>query len=85
MRKLERRFVVENVGCPSCAERVQAALMGLGIVDDVTIDEEADIAAVSMRTEDAVDEEAVNLALVTASTGAGHEYRVRAGSWADRV
>jgi copper chaperone CopZ len=78
---LERRFEVENAGCPSCAERVHGALTALGIIDSITIDEEADSATVSMRTSEAVEEESVNSALAAASTGAGHDYRVRAGSW----
>ena len=81
MMGLERRFVVENAGCPSCAERVQRALEPLGIVDDITIDEQADTAAVSMRIDQTIEEEMVNSVLAGASTGAGHAYRVRSGSW----
>jgi hypothetical protein len=79
------RFEVENAGCPSCGERVQGALTSLGIVDEITIDEKADTATVSMRIEQTIEEPMVNSALAAASTGAGHLYRVRSGSWATSV
>jgi hypothetical protein len=82
MTKLERRFEVEHAGCPSCAERVQGALASLGTVEKIAIDEAADMAVVSLQVDKAVDEEAVNAVLAAASAGAGHDYRVRAGSWA---
>jgi len=85
MTILVRRFEVEHAGCPSCAERVQDALTSLGTVDTIAIDEEADRAVVSLKIDKAVGEEAVNAALAAASAGAGHEYRVRAGSWAESM
>jgi cation transport ATPase len=82
---LERRFEVEHAGCPSCAERIQGALAPLGTVDEITIDETADTAAVSMRADKTVGEERINSALAAASAGAGHDYRVLAGSWAESI
>lgn len=76
-----RQFVVENAGCSACAERVYAALSPLGLIDGVTIDEDADSATVSMRTGMSVSQEEVNRALAAASEGAGHKYRVQAHSW----
>lgn len=77
----ERRFVVENAGCPACAERVYGALSPLGIIDGVTVDEDADSVTVSMRTGNSVGQEEINKVLAAASEGAGHHYRVLADSW----
>ncbi|MDP9222897.1 MAG: heavy-metal-associated domain-containing protein [Actinomycetota bacterium] len=85
MTTLERRFEVEHAGCPSCAARVQGALTSLGTVEKIAIDEAADTAVVSLRVDKEVEEEAVNAVLAAASAGAGHEYRVRAGSWSESM
>ena len=77
------RFEVEHAGCPSCAERVEGALTALATVEQITIDEESDTAAVSISTESPIDEDAVNAALAIASTGSGHEYRVKGKSWTE--
>ena len=74
-------FVVEEAGCASCAQRVREALAPLGVVEEVVIDEQADEAAVALAAGDDVTEAAVADALARASEGAGHAYRVRAGSW----
>jgi copper chaperone CopZ len=75
----EVRFVVEHAGCDSCAARVREALEPLATVHEVTVDESADVAFVSLAA--AVSERKVNEALREASTGSGHEYSVRPGSW----
>lgn len=72
-------FVVQEAGCESCARLVRAALEPLGTVEAVEIDEAADEATVRIAGE--TTEEEVNLALVGASGGVGHAYRVRPGSW----
>ena len=72
-------FVVEEAGCESCARLVRSALEPLGAVESVEIDETADVADV--RLDGPATEEDVNRALAAVSAGAGHAYRVRAGSW----
>lgn len=73
-------FVVDQAGCSSCAERVRNALADVATVYEVEIDEAADAALVSLCAS-SVSEESVNDALRKASVGAGHQYRVRPGSW----
>jgi len=74
-------FVVEQAGCESCAGRVSAALAPLGVVDDVVIDEANDVGLVRMTAKDGLSEKDISGCLLEASTGSGHAYRVRPGSW----
>jgi copper chaperone CopZ len=74
------RFVVEHAGCNSCAARVRQALEAIATVHEVTVDESADVAFVSLASS-AASERIVNEALREASVGSGHAYRVRPGSW----
>jgi copper chaperone CopZ len=74
-------FDVEQAGCESCADRVRAALAGLGVVETVEIDEGADTAGVVLKQTIEPDQAVVDAALAEASAGAGHLYRVRPGSW----
>jgi copper chaperone CopZ len=74
-------FEVEQAGCPSCAARVRDALAALGAVGAIDIDEEADEATVRLTVEPSVGEDEVNRALLGASHGSGHGYRVKPGSW----
>jgi copper chaperone CopZ len=77
------RFDVDHAGCPTCAERVKGALASMATVAQVSIDEESDTATVSIITETPIDQTTVNAALTRASTGSGHEYRVKADSWTE--
>ena len=72
-------FDVEQAGCESCAKLIGAALDKVGTVESIEIDEAADSAKVVLSG--SVDREAVDAALEDASAGAGHAYRVQAGSW----
>jgi copper chaperone CopZ len=74
-------FIVEEAGCPSCAARVRAALEPLAVVNEIEVDEQADSATVSLAANQAITERDVQRAMEAASDGAGHAYRVRAGSW----
>jgi copper chaperone CopZ len=74
-------FLVEQAGCESCAERVRAALAGLLAIDEITVDEEADAAAVRAQAPRGLELETVDAALADASHGSGHAYRVSPGSW----
>lgn len=74
-------LIVEEAGCASCAERVRSALAPLGEVERVEIDEPADLARVTLSSDERLDESRVAAALAAASEGAGHAYRVRPGSW----
>ena len=85
MPAIKVRFDVEHAGCPACAERVQGALASLATVDELTIDEESDTATVSISTAVSLDESTINAALAEASTGSGHEYRVKSGSWTEAL
>jgi hypothetical protein len=76
-----RRFEVEHAGCQSCAERIRGALSPLATVDEITIDEGADTATVSISASEAIERVAVDEALARASIGSGHQYRVKSGSW----
>ena len=72
-------FEVEEAGCQSCGRIIQSALSRLATVESLVIDEDADRATVVLACE--VPSDAVDAALAEASAGAGHAYRVRAGSW----
>jgi copper chaperone CopZ len=74
-------FDVEQAGCESCARLVSAALAPLGVVESVEIDEAADTASVVLMPTVEHDQSAVDEVLAAASSGAGHLYRVRLGSW----
>jgi hypothetical protein len=74
-------FVVENAGCESCSARVRAALQPPAEVDAIEVDEAADVARVQARERAKLTREAVDEVLLQASVGAGHAYRVLAGSW----
>ena len=72
-------FEVEQAGCESCANLIGAALGEVATVESVATDESADLATVVLSG--APSPGAVDAALAEASAGAGHDYRVRAGSW----
>jgi copper chaperone CopZ len=74
-------FRVEQAGCESCASRVRAALAGLVMVEEITVDEDADEAAVRAHAPEGLDVATVDDALRDASGGSGHTYRVSPGSW----
>ena len=74
-------FEVESAGCPSCAEKVRAALTPLGRVESVEIDEAADIAVVQVRAAATFTAAVADEALASASVDAGHAYRVKPGTW----
>ena len=69
--------MVEEAGCASCAARVRTALAPLAAVESIEVDEQADAARVRLAED--VAEPALAQALVEASRGSGHEYRLRAG------
>lgn len=73
-------FEVEQAGCPSCAALVRDALEEVATVLDVTIDEDADLATVQLAVGAGVSEREID-ALLSDASPAGHEYRVRPGSW----
>jgi copper chaperone CopZ len=75
------RFAVENAGCSSCVKLVGEALSAIGDVELVELDEEADLASVSLDAATALSVEDVDTALARASEGSGHAYRVQPGSW----
>lgn len=72
-------FTVEQAGCESCGKLIAEALSQVSSVESIEIDEDSDTAAVVLSGPAAMD--AVDAALAEASGGAGHAYRVRAGSW----
>lgn len=72
-------FEVEHAGCESCADRVREALAPLGTVRELAVYEDADSATVRLAS--VATEADVNRALLEASHGSGHAYRVRPGSW----
>ena len=74
-------FEVEQAGCVSCAARVRGAIAPLAAVDGIEIDENSDTAAVRLAPGTDATEEDVNRALLEASHGSGHAYRVKPGSW----
>ena len=73
------QFIVEQAGCASCAERIREALGAIGTVEQLDVDEASDVATV--RLEHGGVREDVEHALLLASEGSGHAYRVRPGSW----
>ena len=74
-------FEVEQAGCESCASRVRDALEPLVAVAGIEIDEAADAATVTLEHGAETSEDVVNRALLEASHGSGHAYRVKPGSW----
>ena len=74
-------FEVEGAGCDSCATRVRRAVSALTVVYDISVDGDADTALVHVETGPEVTEDAVDRVLLDASTGSGHSYRVKPGSW----
>jgi len=76
------QFVVEQAGCLSCAERVREALRAMGTIEQLEVDETADVATVRLACADHVSDVDVDHALRLASEGSGHTYRVQTGSWA---
>jgi hypothetical protein len=75
------QFIVEQAGCASCAAIVREALTPIAEVHEINVDETADCAAVRVGFSPDLSQEAVGRALLNASTAAGHEYRVKPGSW----
>lgn len=57
----------------------------LATVDEISIDEDSDTASVSISTGAPIEENTVNAALTGASTGSGHEYRVKPHSWMEAL
>jgi hypothetical protein len=76
-------FEVLQAGCESCADRIRKALSPLVIVEQITIDEQADTARVLIRAERTIGRATIEEALGRASLGSGHEYRVKRDSWHD--
>jgi hypothetical protein len=74
-------FLVEQAGCASCAARVSAALAGVLAIEEITLDESADAAAVSAQAPPGLPVTTVDAALAGASRGSAHTYRVSPGSW----
>jgi hypothetical protein len=73
----EFRFIVEQAGCETCAQRVRSALAPLVTVESVSIDGTADTATVVAHADTPPSLEAIDAALADASAGSGHTYRVR--------
>ncbi len=74
-------FRVENAGCPSCAALVRDVLSAVGVVESITVDEALDAADVRLAGAPTVSLDGVSRLLASASSGAGHAYRVAPGSW----
>ena len=74
-------FLVEQAGCESCAQRVRSALADVLTIEEISVDEGADLAAVRAQAPPTLKPAAVDAALAEASRGSGHTYRVRPGSW----
>ncbi|MFO7572706.1 MAG: heavy-metal-associated domain-containing protein [Gaiellaceae bacterium] len=74
-------FEVEQAGCESCAALVRDALEELASVDEITIDETEDRATVRLAAGAVLTLDDADRALVVASEGTGHAYRVVPGSW----
>ena len=74
-------FAVEQAGCAACATRVREALSPLASVLRIDVDEDADLSTVEAVPAPGVTEERVNAALLDASAGSGHAYRVKPESW----
>jgi hypothetical protein len=74
-------FLVEHAGCESCAARVRSALAGLLAIEEITVDERADVAGVRAQAPPGLELASIDAALGEASRGSGHTYRVRPDSW----
>ena len=79
MREIE--FIVEEAGCTSCAALVERTLAPIAEVQAIDVDETADCASVRVAFSPELSQEAVDRELLNASTAAGHDYRVKPGSW----
>ena len=79
MHKIE--FIVEEAGCTSCAALVREALAPIADVQAVEVDESADCASVRVASSGDLSQEDVDRVLLKASSSAGHDYRVKPGSW----
>ena len=77
---LEIEFLVEQAAGASCAAIVRETLTPIAVVQEIVVDETADCAAVRVAFSPDLSQEAIGRALLNASA-AGHEYRVRSGSW----
>jgi hypothetical protein len=80
----EIHFVVEQAGCESCARRVSSALADVLAIEEITIVEDADAAAVRAHAPASLERSAVDAALAEASSGGGHTYGVKPDSWLSR-
>ena len=67
-------FLVEQAGCDSCGARVEAALADLLAIEEITVDEDADVAAVRAHCSLELELATVNAGLAEASHGSGHAY-----------
>ena len=74
-------FAVEHAGCPTCAARVREALSPFATIVGIEIDESEDVATVEALPRATTTEERINAALLEASGGSGHAYRVKPQSW----
>ncbi len=75
------QFIVEQAGFASCAALVREALAPIADVREIDVDEIADCAAVSVAFSPDLSEDDVAQVMRAVSTAAGHEYRVKPGSW----
>jgi len=73
-------FDVEQAGCESCGRLVRSALAPLGTVENLTIDEQADMASVVLEVTAEPEQSLIDEELANVSAGAGHLYQVRPGS-----
>jgi heavy-metal-associated domain-containing protein len=73
----EFRFVVEEAGCQTCAERVRSALAPLLTVDTISIDAASDTATVVAHADTPPSLDVIDAALAGASAGSDHTYRVQ--------
>lgn len=74
-------FQVEQAGCESCATLVRDVLEEIALVDEITIDEAADLATVRLAPGAPLTEGDAGRLLEAASEGTGHAYAVAPGSW----
>ena len=56
-------FLVEQAGCESCAQRVRSALADVLTIDEISVDEAADLAAVRAQAPPTLTPAAVDAAL----------------------
>ena len=77
----EIEFIVQEAGCTSCAALVREALAPIAAVQAIEVDESADCASVRVASPGELRQEDVDRALLEASSSAGHDYRVKPGSW----